>query len=79
MPDNLGMNASILFETDAAEHLRVTRHQLRKLVKQGVLPAFAYPGGELAFHVDDLDAWLLGRRINDVDREPSPSGGGSTR
>jgi len=60
----------ILTTAQAAELLQVHVEYLRRMVREGRIPAHRFPGGrEIRFHRDELIAWV--RNQPGHDRSPS--------
>mgnify|MGYP001006670426 CR=1 FL=1 len=52
----------LLFDSEAAELLRLTSRQVAKLAKRGELPHVVLPGGEVRYDPDDLAKWVAARK-----------------
>ncbi len=56
-----------LDEDEAADYLRKSRRWVRRAVAERTLP-FHRSGRTIVFHVEDLDAYLRGNRVEAVGR-----------
>lgn len=52
------MNAQLLTARVVAERLDLTPETILAWVRQGKIPAFRLPSGQIRFRQEDLDQWL---------------------
>ena len=51
---------------EAARYLGVHRNTLQRIARKGQIPYYTVSDrGDIRFRLDDVDAWLLGRRVED--------------